>query len=67
MSLHQPESGRTRSGKYAHFCYEWDELLIDESDPEIETCCCYRDDKEFERIQEAWWNKRKPFLDDPES
>jgi hypothetical protein len=29
-----------RSGKYAHYCYEWDEMLIDEHDPEFEACNC---------------------------
>jgi len=29
-----------RCGIYAHFCYEWDEMLIDENDPEFETCSC---------------------------
>ena len=31
---------RSRQGKYAHYCYEWDELLIDEHDPEFEACLC---------------------------
>ncbi len=30
----------TRSGKYAHFCYEWDDMLIDETDKEFEVCQC---------------------------
>lgn len=29
-----------RSGLYAHFCYDWDEMLIDEHDPEFEYCIC---------------------------
>lgn len=36
-----PENVATaRSGIYAHFCYDWDELLIDETDPEFEACTC---------------------------
>ncbi len=30
----------TRKGKYAHYCYDWDEMLIDENDPEFEACTC---------------------------
>jgi hypothetical protein len=31
---------RMRKGKYAHYCYEWDELLIDETDFEFPFCKC---------------------------
>lgn len=31
-----------RSGKMAHNCYEWDEMLIDETDPEYDACLCGR-------------------------
>lgn len=31
---------KSRHGKYAHYCYDWDELLIDENDPEFEVCNC---------------------------
>lgn len=26
-----------------HFCMNWDHLLIDDSDPEYETCTCDKD------------------------
>lgn len=29
-----------RNGLYAHFCYDWDEMLIDENDPEFGVCTC---------------------------
>ena len=29
-----------RSGKFAHYCYDYDEMLIDENDPEFQTCLC---------------------------
>ena len=35
-----PCTGVIRTGKYAHFCYEYDELLIDENDAEFSTCLC---------------------------
>ena len=41
-----------RTGKYAHACYEWDEMLIDEGDPEFESCLCFRDDPEAQAIQD---------------
>ena len=31
---------RERNGIFAHYCYEWDEMLIDETDPEFATCLC---------------------------
>lgn len=31
---------RVRSGLYTHYCYEWDEMLIDENDPEFAVCLC---------------------------
>ena len=29
-----------RKGKYAHLCYDWDEMLIDEHDSEFSSCSC---------------------------
>ena len=31
---------KTRTGAYAHQCYDNSELLIDENDPEFESCTC---------------------------
>lgn len=30
-------------GKYLHYCYDWDEMLICECCPEIESCLCFSD------------------------
>jgi hypothetical protein len=35
------DSERRRSGELAHFCRDWDFILIDETDPEFECCTCY--------------------------
>lgn len=37
----QKYHGRVLTGNYAHYCYDWDSLPIDESLPEWETCICY--------------------------
>lgn len=29
------------TGKYKHYCYDWDELEIDETCPEFMVCTCY--------------------------
>ena len=34
------KNNSTRTGKYAHLCYDCDELLIDETDPEFACCTC---------------------------
>lgn len=31
---------KMRHGRYAHYCYSWDELLIDEGDEEFKVCEC---------------------------
>jgi hypothetical protein len=37
--------GRILTGKYAHFCYDWDMLPVDETTPdEFECCTCYRNE-----------------------
>lgn len=35
------EHGRVLTGKYAHWCHEWDDMTVDETTPEWETCTCY--------------------------
>jgi len=35
--------GRVLVGKYAHWCYDWDELPIDETCEEFKCCNCYPD------------------------
>lgn len=32
--------GRVLTGKYAHCCYQWDDLPIDEDCAEFEYCVC---------------------------
>jgi len=36
--------GEVLTGKYAHWCPEWDELPIDETCSEFESCTCYSAD-----------------------
>jgi hypothetical protein len=33
--------GRVLVGRYPHYCAEWDELPIDETCPEFESCICH--------------------------
>ncbi len=33
--------GRVLTGKYAHWCADWDELPVDETTPEWPCCCCF--------------------------
>lgn len=35
--------GRVLTGKFAHWCWDWDQLPIDETCREFEVCCCYKD------------------------
>lgn len=34
--------GRVLTGKYSHWCLDWDGMPIDETCPEFECCTCYR-------------------------
>ncbi len=36
--------GRKLNGKYAHYCYEWDDMLIDETCEEFSACVCGKPD-----------------------
>lgn len=44
------------TGVYAHYCYDWDELPIDETCPEFACCTC-----EFEglKLQKGLYQARK--------
>jgi hypothetical protein len=33
--------GVVLEGVYAHWCADWDDLPVDETTPEFESCCCY--------------------------
>ena len=35
--------GRVLTGKYKHYCAEWDYIPIDETFPEFEVCHCFKD------------------------
>lgn len=35
------EHGRVLTGKFAHWCPDWDYMTIDETTPEWEACTCY--------------------------
>lgn len=34
------EDERRLGGRFLHFCYDWDGMLIDHTDPEFECCNC---------------------------
>jgi hypothetical protein len=36
--------GRVLTGKYAHWCADWDNLPVDETTPEWSTCTCWGPD-----------------------
>ncbi len=43
--------------KYSHYCSEWDDMLIDETNEcEIACCLCFRDE-EFILLKQAISNK----------
>lgn len=44
--------GRVLTGRFAHWCYDWDGLPIDETCKEFEVCCCFpkTDDEEINKI-----------------
>ena len=43
--------GEVLTGKYAHWCEEWDELPVDETCEEFACCLCYSG-PEFEKAKE---------------
>ena len=44
--------GKILSGKYSHWCWEWDELPIDETCAEFSCCTCFSDDPEAKRLSD---------------
>ena len=30
-------------GRFAHWCWDWDGLPVDETTPEFQGCCCFDD------------------------
>lgn len=43
--------GRELTGKYRHWCADWDQLPIDETCAEFEVCTCVENTEEVERIK----------------
>ena len=39
--------GKVLTGKYCHWCYEWDGLPVDETCREFGCCNCFYDEPEF--------------------
>lgn len=53
--------GKVLTGRFAHWCCEWDELPVDETTMEITSCRCY-EGSEFNKAQgiaEAEWEARE--------
>lgn len=48
--------GKVLTGKFAHWCPEWDGLPIDETCPEFKVCTCY---SEKDMTPELWEEKLK--------
>lgn len=48
---------KKREGKFAHFCPEWDEDLIDETDGEFMNCVCKFDDPDADRLRDEMWER----------
>lgn len=46
--------------QFQHYCYEWDEALIDETYEEFATCLCYRGNPEAEKHYKEWSTKLWP-------
>jgi hypothetical protein len=46
MIDHEEMIFKTLTGKYKHYCVEWDGMAIDEFSPEFEACLCYNVEKE---------------------
>lgn len=37
---HEAKAMARLTGKYKHYCYDWDEMAIDETCPEFNACTC---------------------------
>lgn len=35
--------GKILTGKFCHWCFDWDSLPVDETTPEFEGCFCFDD------------------------
>jgi len=47
----EEEVMKTLTGKFKHYCWEWDEMAIDETFPEFEHCLCFNDEKGFKEAK----------------
>jgi hypothetical protein len=50
---------QTLTGKYKHYCIEWDGMAIDENMPEFDACLCYNRVGTHEEQQEWLQTVRK--------
>jgi hypothetical protein len=61
---HEEVIFKTLTGKYKHYCPEWDFMAIDEFSPEFEACLCYNQNVEDELapLEEAEeFNKKRNY------
>jgi hypothetical protein len=42
--------GKVLDGKYAHWCYDWDGLPVDETTDEFECCTCIKREEDAEYL-----------------
>lgn len=49
--------GEVLTGKYSHYCWEWDGLPIDETCMEFAACLCYPDNEEVQSLREKLWEE----------
>jgi hypothetical protein len=63
------EHRRVLTGKYAHYCPDWDFMTIDETCPEFEACTCFpsTEKKMIERGQGKYHVEAKRILDEAEA
>lgn len=48
---------RVLTGKYAHFCADWDFLPVDETTPEITGCACYSGPDFDQEVEAAFYRE----------
>lgn len=54
------EHGSILIGRFRHYCYDWDELPVDETCEEFEACCCeFGNEYGFPRAETKQCNRRQ--------
>lgn len=48
---------RERGGEFAHWCDQWNDILIDETDVEFLVCTCFSGTPAVKEIQERLWKE----------